>query len=118
MKYEIAGRSQELLAILAKKPYKREVDIIRYVYPAVFTKEEVIGRSTVFRVFFPDLPGCITEGESIPNAVEMAREALSGFISAMQERSETIPVATPLDSVQCGDSFVSLVDLGEKTPRQ
>ena len=84
---------------------------MRYVYPAIFTQEEVVGRGTVFTVVFPDLLGCITEGGSLPEAIEMAREALAGCISAMQQRSEALPAATPLSAIACEDGFVSLVDL-------
>ncbi len=84
---------------------------MQYAYPAIFTEEAVKERGTVYTVEFPDLPGCITEGESIPSAIEMAREALAGCISAMQERREAIPDATPLGSVRHDTGFVSLVDL-------
>ena len=84
---------------------------MRYAYPAVFTEETVTGRGVVYTVEFPDILGCITEGDSIPDAIEMAREALAGCIAAMQERNEKIPDATPLGSVHYEDGFVSLVDL-------
>jgi Uncharacterised protein family (UPF0150). len=49
---------------------------MQYVYPAIFTPEQVAGRGTVYTVEIPDILGCVTEGESIPTAIEMAREAL------------------------------------------
>jgi predicted RNase H-like HicB family nuclease len=84
---------------------------MRYVYPAIFTKEDVSGRGPVFTVEFPDLLGCVTESDSLDGAIEMAREALAGCISVMLNQSETIPDATALNSVQCDGGFVSLVDL-------
>ncbi len=84
---------------------------MRYAYPAIFTEEEVENRGKVYIVEFPDLPGCVTEGESIPNAIEMAREALAGCIRSMQERRETIPEATPLGAVRADNGFASLIDL-------
>jgi predicted RNase H-like HicB family nuclease len=84
---------------------------MRYVYPAVFTGETVKARGMVYTVVFPDIPGCITEGESLTEAIEMAREALAGCIIAMQQRDEEIPAASPLDAIHCEDGFVSLVDL-------
>ena len=83
-----------------------------YVYPAIFSEEEVAERGTVVTVVFPDLPGCITEGESIPDAMRMAREALAGCICSMQERGEALPVAThPLSDIKCDDGSPVLIDL-------
>jgi len=84
---------------------------MRYAYPAVFTKETVTDRGAVYTVIFPDIPGCITEGDSLTEAIEMAREALAGCINAMQYRNEEIPDASPLETLHCKDGFISLVDL-------
>ena len=84
---------------------------MKYVYPAVFTEETVAGRGPVYTVVFPDILGCITEGDSLPEVIEMAREALAGCICSMQQRNETIPAASPLEAVHCNDGFVSLIDL-------
>ena len=84
---------------------------MKYVYPAVFTEEIVAGRGSVYTVVFPDILGCITEGESLFDVIEMAREALAGCICSMQQRNEAIPAASPLEAVHCEDGFVSLIDL-------
>lgn len=84
---------------------------MRYVYPAIFTSEFVAKRGQVYTIVFPDILGCITEGESIPDAIEMAREALAGCINSMQQRNEKIPTPSSLESVHCEGGFVSLVDL-------
>ena len=84
---------------------------MQYIYPAIFTKEEHESLGTVYNVEFPDLLGCLTFGKSIPEAIKMAREALAGCIGAMQDRNETIPDATPFNSVQCNDGFVKLIEL-------
>jgi predicted RNase H-like HicB family nuclease len=84
---------------------------MRYAYPAIFSKEEVKNRGTVYTVVFPDIPGCVTEGDSIPEAIEMAREALAGCLLVMQDYKEPIPAATELNALHPDDGFVSLVDL-------
>jgi len=84
---------------------------MRYVYPAVFTSETVADRGTVYTVVFPDVPGCVTEGDSLTEAIKMAREALSGCIGAMQQRNEEIPVASPLEAIHYDDGFISLIDV-------
>ena len=84
---------------------------MQYAYPAIFTPEQVAGRGTVYTVEIPDILGCVTEGESIPTAIEMAREALAGCITAMLHRGEPIPAPSDIHAVCCGDGFVSLVDV-------
>ena len=84
---------------------------MKYVYPAVFTEEAVASRGSVYTVIFPDILGCVTEGDSLSEVIEMAREALAGCICSMQQRNEVIPAASSLETVQCKDGFVSLVDL-------
>ena len=48
-----------------------------YVYPAVFHLKADDGSYTIT---FPDLPGCITEGKSLENALYMAGVALTQWI--------------------------------------
>jgi len=84
---------------------------VKYVYPAIFTEEDVSSRGSVYTVVFPDIPGCVTEGDSISEVIEMAREALAGCICAIQQRDEAIPTASSLESIHCPSGFVSLIDL-------
>ena len=44
-----------------------------------------------FTVLVPELPGCVTEGETIQEALEMARDAITGHVAAMQLHGEEIP---------------------------
>lgn len=44
-----------------------------------------------FTVTVPVLPGCITEGETLDEAISMAREAIEVYIEELQERGEVIP---------------------------
>ncbi len=39
----------------------------------------------------PTLPGCITYGESVEHAIEMAKEAISLYVEELMDRGETIP---------------------------
>jgi predicted RNase H-like HicB family nuclease len=82
---------------------------MKYAFPAIFTEEDVIDRGKVYTVEFPDILGCITEGESIPHAMEMAREALTGCLLVMREYRETIPEPTPLEAVHHDTGFVKCV---------
>lgn len=44
-----------------------------------------------YTVVVPSLPGCITEGDTVEEAVNMGREAIELYIEVLKERGETIP---------------------------
>lgn len=44
-----------------------------------------------YTVTVPALPGCITWGESIENAIEMAKEAIEIYIESMVANNEKVP---------------------------
>ena len=44
-----------------------------------------------FTVTVPVLPGCVTYGEDLDEAISMAREAIELYIEELQERGEVIP---------------------------
>jgi len=66
-----------------------------YVYPAVFEKT-----ATGYSVFFPDLPGCFTVGETLEEAHTMAREALGLHLWGFERDGEEIPVPSVVDAIQ------------------
>jgi antitoxin HicB len=44
-----------------------------------------------FSVFVPELPSVATQGETIEEATEMAKEAIEGYLEVMQEDGLPIP---------------------------
>jgi predicted RNase H-like HicB family nuclease len=68
---------------------------MKYLYPAFFRRLTSGGYS----VDFPDLPGCISAGDTLAEALSMAREALSLHLFGMLEDGETLPVASDPSSV-------------------
>ena len=79
----------------------------KYVYPAVFTKEDEGG----FSICFPDVDGCFTQGEDIQDGLDMASDALCLMLYHIEEEREPIPTPTdPLSIELDGNSFVSLVN--------
>lgn len=44
-----------------------------------------------FSVYVPDLPGCVSCGDSVEEALQMIREAIRGHIEVMREHGEAIP---------------------------
>jgi len=49
----------------------------------------------VYTVKVPALPGCGTEGDSVEEALEMARDAIVGNLQARAEEGWEIPVEEP-----------------------
>ena len=58
-----------------------------YTYKIHLHKETEGG----YNVSVPALPGCITYGEDVDEAISMAKEAIELYIEELQERSEAIP---------------------------
>lgn len=83
---------------------------MKLVYPAVFTPYE--DGSGGYAVEFPDLPGCVTGGDDMAEAVFMAEDAASGWVLTELEDGKAAPKATEIRDVAHGaDQFVSLIAL-------
>ena len=67
-----------------------------YIYPAVFTPEKDGGYS----VFFPDVPGAITQGETINEAITMAQDALCLVLYDKEVNGEKVHRPTPINEVK------------------
>jgi predicted RNase H-like HicB family nuclease len=44
-----------------------------------------------YTALVPSLPGCITWGDSVEHALEMAKEAIEGYIAVLKEEGEPVP---------------------------
>lgn len=62
----------------------------KYIFSALFEVAEEGG----YTIIFPDLPGCITEADSLEEGIENAKEALGLHLFGMEEDNEKIPEAT------------------------
>ena len=78
----------------------------RLFYPAVFHKAEEGG----FWVSFPDLPECMTQGDSMDEAYEMAVDALGLSLSSMEDEGTAFPKASELDAVDSEDGVLVIVE--------
>lgn len=77
-----------------------------YVYPAVFSSNE----DGSFTITYPDLPGCITEGKSLGNAMYMAQTALTQWVEYLMDKKQEIPLASSLNDLETEPGeFVNLV---------
>lgn len=77
-----------------------------YVYPAVFAKND----DGTYTITYPDLPGCISEGKTLANAIHMAERALTGWIEYLQSEKEVIPAPSDVHAIPCdANEFVNLI---------
>ncbi len=69
---------------------------MKYIYTATLIPNE---DGTKFYCRVPDLPGCVTTGNSIENAIEMITDAASGWLVVAEDEENDIPAATPQGSL-------------------
>ena len=80
--------------------------LMEFVYPAVFHSNE----DGSYTVTYPDLPGCVSEGKYLANAMHMAQSALSQWLGYLTDKGEPIPAASEPGSIAAGENgFVNLV---------
>lgn len=70
---------------------------MKLIYPAVF--KPFSDQSGGYVVEFPDLPGCVTEGKDLEQAMEMGIDAASGWILGELEEGERIPPASDYSEI-------------------
>lgn len=81
------------------------------LYPAIFSSDGHSG----YTVTFPDLIGCVTEGDTLEEAVKMAEDALGIYLYTLSEEGETFPEATNPINLKCSkDEFINIVTWDEK----
>ena len=56
-------------------------------YRIILTQEPEGG----YTVVVPALPGCITYGDNVNHAIDMAKEAIEGYLEVLKEQGEEIP---------------------------
>ena len=64
---------------------------MKYAYPAIFHPEE----NGEYSVWFPDLTGCVTQGNNLYDALYMAQDALNSWLEFLEDERKVI--ATPSD---------------------
>lgn len=74
---------------------------MKAVYPALFERLEDGG----FGVRFPDLPGCVTTGKDIADALAMAEDVVNLWICTNEELGNPIPAPSDFDSIHPEPGF-------------
>ncbi len=73
------------------------------VYPAIFHEEDG------YWVEFPDLSGCVTEGNTIEEAMSMAQEALGLWLVSQMEMGNGLPAPSAITDIHADDGIVTYV---------
>ena len=87
---------------------------MEYVYPAIFHKNE----DESYTVVYPDLPGCISEGKTLGNAMYMAQSTLTQWIGYLTDKKQEIPKASSVEKVKTSaGEFANLIRADVKDGR-
>lgn len=86
---------------------------MKSVYPVILKPEE-----RGFAVYIPDFDAN-TQGETIADAIEQARDAIGIMGVDMEDDNKTLPIPSELKTIKAGaDEIVSLVDIDFKEYRR
>ena len=64
---------------------------MKYIYTAVFTPNE---DGTKIHARIPDLPGCVTTGHDLQDAIDQITDAASGWLVVAEDEELPIPAAS------------------------
>ena len=81
---------------------------MKYIYPVCIYPGDVSG----YTVIVPDLTGCVTEGETIAEALEQTVDAASGWVLDELEEGRKAPEPSAIESIKADEyagGFVSIV---------
>jgi predicted RNase H-like HicB family nuclease len=78
----------------------------KYVYPAIFAKED----KGAYSVLFPDIANCYTDGNDMSDALEKAEDVLCLMLYDMEKEGKAIPEASEPRSIEVDDDeFINMV---------
>ena len=69
---------------------------MQYIYTAVFVPAE---KGAGFFARVPDLPGCVTSGKDLPDAIAQITDAASGWLVVAEDEGIAITPPTPQDQL-------------------
>ena len=80
---------------------------MQYIYTAIFTPIE---DGSGYYAKVPDLPGCITTGNSLADAIDQITDAMTAWLVVAEDEGGVIASPTPQNEVPAGsDAIPSLV---------
>jgi len=80
---------------------------MKYIYTAVFTPNE---DGTKIHARVPDLPGCITTGRDLQDAIDQITDAASGWLVVAEDEGLPIPAASSQTEIaRTADAELSMI---------
>lgn len=76
---------------------------MKLIYPAIFYPFE---NGNGYTVEVPDLPGCVSEGDTLADAILMGTDAASGWILDELEDGNDLPTASSISDMQPDDGGI------------
>lgn len=80
---------------------------MRKVYPALLSTKESGG----FVIRVPDVPGCVTSGRDMEEALDNIRDALAGCLCVLEDTGNPLPEASTPAAIAADQATVVLVDV-------
>lgn len=74
---------------------------MRAVYPIAIHKDP----TSSYGVTVPDLPGCFSAGETVEEAISMAREAIEGHAEVLADDGEAVAPPSPIERYRSDPDF-------------
>jgi antitoxin HicB len=70
---------------------------MKYIYTATFTPSD---DGNIFYARIPDLPGCITTGHSLGDAIDQITDAASGWLVVAEDNGDPINLPSPQNEIE------------------
>ncbi len=70
---------------------------------------EDAGPDTAIGVWFPDLPGCFSAGDTLDEAIANAAEAIAAYAEVLEVEGRSLPEPRPFSVLRQDPEFVSEV---------
>ena len=75
----------------------RNADMIKRMKLRIFVTQDEDG---VFVSEVPELPGCISQGNTREDAIANIKDAISGYVASLKKHNEPIPFATDDEPIE------------------
>jgi predicted RNase H-like HicB family nuclease len=64
-----------------------------------------------YSAYVPNLPGCISTGETLDDLITNIKEAIAGHLAVMEEFKEPLPIESPIFELFGSPQYVLLVNV-------
>lgn len=77
--------------------FMRNTDMVRHMKLRIFITQDEDG---VFVSEVPELPGCVSQGNTREDAIANIKDAISGYVASLKKHNEPIPFATDEEPIE------------------